>query len=158
MFGSSSLVPVGAAVELVLWEDTDGDGDATGSVVRHYEWVTVQAVDDVTWSSYTLASPVRFDGPGDIWVGMVDRFSTSGEGSVWPACMDQTTSAQRSWAGWDTGYVTPDPPVIPTTDTWTLIDMYFAGNWMLRAHGHLCDGGAGAAGAGTVAGTAGVAP
>ncbi len=92
---------------------------------------TVQALD--TWNVYDLPAPVALNGPGDVIIGVVG-LEIPGT-SYWPASMDQTTTQQRSWAGWYLSSPPPDPPLLPPDDTWILIDTYFPGNWMVRGYG-----------------------
>lgn len=130
---------VGEAIELVIWEDTDGDGDpGTGATFRSAENVTVLANDNTTWSVYDLSSPVFFAGPGDVVIGAVNRDDTG----THPAAIDTTASQVRSWVGLYSGDP-PDPPTLPPDADWGTIDsMGFAGNWMIRGSGVTGTGGA----------------
>jgi len=129
---------VGEAIELVIWEDTDGDGDpGTGATFRSAENVTVLANDNTTWSVYDLSSPVFFAGPGDVVIGAVNRDDTG----THPAAIDTTASQVRSWVGLYSGDP-PDPPTLPPDADWGTIDsMGFPGNWMIRGSGVTGTGG-----------------
>jgi uncharacterized membrane protein len=131
--GSTGGINVGELVDIYLYEDPDGNpaNGATHRASLHNQ--AVQAVNGVTWSNYTLTTPVTFDGPGDILIAVVNR--TAGvTPSTFPAVLDQTPpSHQRSWAGF--GAVPGDPPVMPMP-TFGIIDNFgIAGNWMVRGFG-----------------------
>ncbi len=131
--GSTGGINIGELVDIYLYEDEDGDpaNGATHRASLHDQ--EVQAVDGVTWSSYTLTTPVTFDGPGDILIAVVNR--TAGvTPSTFPAVIDQTPpSQQRSWIGF--GEVPADPPVMPMP-TFAIIDsLGLPGNWMVRGFG-----------------------
>ncbi len=132
----NNSVGVGDDMELIIWEDTDGDGDpGTGTNVLYYEWVTVQYNDLTTWNVYNLASPVTLSGPGDVLIGVVNRSGASGY-SDFPAAIDQGTSQQRSWVGAYTAGDPPEPPTLPADRLWGTIDSFgLPGNWTLRGSG-----------------------
>jgi len=135
-FSSLGMVNVGDDIVIVLYENTSGNTDpAVGSnLIASYN-TTVQALD--TWNDYTLPASVTYNGPGDVLVGVI-ALELPGT-SYWPASMDQTTTQQRSWAGWWLSSPPPFPPTLPPDDTWILIDAYFPGNWMVRASGQTID-------------------
>ncbi|MBE2198542.1 MAG: choice-of-anchor J domain-containing protein [Anaerolinea sp.] len=138
MFGypaSTGGINVGELVDIYLYEDADGN-PANGAVHRaSLTNQAVQAVDGVTWSTYTLAAPVTFNGPGDILIAVVNRTAGVTPGTF-PAVIDQSSGSQmRSWAGF--GVVPGDPPVLPLP-TFGIIDSFgaqFAGNWLVRGFG-----------------------
>ncbi len=135
LFGSTN-VPLGGPVDLVVYEDTDGDGDPSNATVVAVYNETVLANDGVTWSDYTLATPLVLNGPGDVLIGAINRYQESGvEPADFPAALDQTATQQRSWVGsWSTD--PPAPPVLPPDSLWDIIDAFgFAGNWMIRGSG-----------------------
>ncbi len=135
VFGATGVL-AGDAVELLVYEDTDGDGDpGTGAVLLAIYDDVVQIADGVTFSVYALGVPVRLDGPGDVLVGVVNRYSFEGNGDF-PAALDQTASQMRSWAAsYLAGDVPPLPP-LPGDEQWGTIDSFgFPGNWMVRASG-----------------------
>ncbi|HPX66020.1 MAG TPA: hypothetical protein PLW45_05415, partial [Anaerolineaceae bacterium] len=53
----------------------------------------------------------------------------------WPASIDTDASKGRSWIGWWVDVNMPDPPILPPDESWSLIDLYFPGNWMVRGFG-----------------------
>ncbi len=132
-FSSLGLVNVGDSIKIVFYENTTGGFDpAPGSNYLGGYLTTVQALD--TWNVYTLPTPVGFSGPtGDAIIGVIG-LEVPGS-SYWPASIDQTTTQQRSWAGWWNVMPPPDPPLLPPDASWILIDDFFPGNWMVRAYG-----------------------
>jgi uncharacterized repeat protein (TIGR01451 family) len=130
-FSTVGLVNVGDDIVIIVYENTSGNNDpAVGSNWLASFPTTVQALD--TWNVYTLTTPVVLNGPGDVIVGVIGM-ETPGT-SYWPASMDQTATQARSWAGWWNSSPPPDPPILPPPN-WTLIDVYFPGNWMVRGYG-----------------------
>jgi hypothetical protein len=136
VFGSTG-VNVGDAVDLMVYQDTDGDGDPTNAELLAVYNEVIQAADGATWSSYTLADPLQLSGPGDVLIGVINRYQPGDIGLLdYPAAIDTGVSAYRSWAGWWTTNVAPDPPILPPDDTWGIIDDFgFAGNWLVRGSG-----------------------
>jgi len=131
LFGAGLGVNVGESVDIYVYVDTDGDGNpanATFKVATH--GVQVQAVDDVTFSKYNI-TPTVLNGPGDVLIAVVNR--TAGiDPNDFPAALDASTSAMRSWIGVYNG-PPPDPPTLPAPITWGIIDNLGApGNWMIR--------------------------
>jgi subtilisin family serine protease len=131
--GSTGGVNVGELVDIYLYEDADGD-PSNGAIHRaSLTNQTVQAVNGTTWSTYNLAAPVTFSGPGDILIAVVNRTAGVAAGTF-PAVIDQTPpSQQRSWAGF--GAIPGDPPVLPLP-TFGVIDSFgLSGNWLVRGFG-----------------------
>ena len=120
-------------MELVLYENTSGNFDpGVGSNFLASFPVTVQSLDQ--WDTFTLPTPVRYNGPGDVVVGVI-ALELPGT-SYWPAAQDQNVSQQRSWVGAWLSSPPPVPPTIPADDLWGLIDNFgFVGNWLVRASG-----------------------
>lgn len=132
VFGSTG-VSVGAAIDIYFFEDTDGDGDpGTGAVMLGMASETVQFNDNATFSMYSVA-PVRYETPGDVLIGVVNRSGFEGNADF-PAAIDQGTPQVRSWVGtWFAGDV-PATPTFPADEQWGTIDSFgFPGNWMIRA-------------------------
>jgi len=132
VFGSFQVL-VGDSVDFYLWEDTDGDADpGTGAFLLGAEGGSIQFNDLATASEYTLTTPVTFETPGDILVGVVNRHGTVR--ADFPAGIDTGASQNRSWIGsWLSGDV-PSPPTLPADEQWgTTDDAGFPGNWMIRA-------------------------
>lgn len=137
LFPGGANMSVGGAVELVVYQDPDGDPTNGADVVTSFA-STIQAVDDLTFSVYPLPSPVDVTGSGDVLIGVVPRFVISGvTGPTSPAALDLTASAGRSWfATWTAD--PPDPPLLPPDQLITRIDDFdpqAAGNWMIRGFG-----------------------
>ena len=131
-FDEGGFAQVGDDIIIVVYENVSGSYDpATGSNWLYSYPTTVQAIN--AWNSYDLPDPVLLSGPGDVLIGVI-ALETPGTG-YWPAAIDQTASQQRSWAGWWTTSPPPNPPNLPPDDTWTIIDAYFPGNWMIRGYG-----------------------
>lgn len=135
VFGQT-LVPIGGAIEIVIHEDTDGDGNpGTGANFLASFNGTVQANDGATFSVYTLTPPVQIDGPGDLLVGIINRYGSEGFDDF-PATLDQTASQGRSWAGTYLAGNVPPMPTYPANEQWGTIDSFgFPGNWIVRAFG-----------------------
>lgn len=131
--GSTGGVSPGELVDIYLFEDADGNPANGATHVGSLTGQAVQAVNGTDWSTYHLAAPVTFDGPGDILIAVVNR--TAGQTSgTFPAVIDQTPPSQaRSWVGF--GEEPGDPPVLPLP-TFGVIDSFgIAGNWMVRGFG-----------------------
>lgn len=127
-------VDVGDAIDLVVYEDADGDPTNGATWLATFN-ETIQAVDDTTWSVYNLSSPVTLNGPGDVLIGVIDRFVESGVTSkTYVATMDQNTSYDRSWIGWWTADP-PDPPQLPPDEYFELLTGDNGGNWLVRGYG-----------------------
>ena len=132
--GDTWNVDVGDAIDLVLYEDSDGD-PTNGATWRATVNETIQSVGGTTWSVYSLSSPVTFNGPGDVLIGVIDRFVESGvTDKTYPATFDTTSGQERSWIGWWSGDP-PNPPTLPPDDTFDLMTGDNAGNWLVRGYG-----------------------
>ena len=128
-------IAVTSAMRIVIYQDTDGDGDPSNATWLYSEVVYPQFNDNVTWSEYSLAAPTILTGPGDFLVGFA---SDSYEG--WPASIDQSSSSGRSWIGWYSTGTVPDPPMLPPDSAWGTIDSFgMPGNWMIRATTDKCE-------------------
>lgn len=134
LFPAGANMTVGAEVQLAVYHDPDGDPSNGADLLATYP-ETIQAVDGVTFSVYTLPDPIYILADGDILVGVVDRFVESGVTSpTTPAAMDTTASQGRSWlAVWSDD--PPDPPLLPPDGTYGPVDLFQPGNWMIRAFG-----------------------
>jgi uncharacterized repeat protein (TIGR01451 family) len=96
--------------------------------------VTVQAVPG--WNTYDIVPVTIMPASGDVLIGVIDRFVETGvTPSIYPAAMDATSSAGRSWVGSWTGDP-PDPANLPSSDLYGTIDSFgIPGNWMIRGYG-----------------------
>lgn len=135
VFGATG-VTVGDTVELLVYSDTDSDGDpGTGAVLVGSETVTIQFADGVTFSVYTLTTPIPLLGPGDVIIGVVNRYAFEGS-SDFPAALDQTATQLRSWAASYLAGDVPANPTLPGDEQWGTIDSFgFPGNWVVRGSG-----------------------
>lgn len=134
-FGNN-MVPLGGAIEIVIHEDTDGDNDpGTGASFLASYTDTVQANDGATFSVYALAPPLVLTGPGDVLIGIINRYGFEGNNDF-PANLDQTASQGRSWAATYLAGDVPANPTYPADEQWGTIDSFgFPGNWIVRASG-----------------------
>lgn len=135
LFGPGRSLAVGAAIDLVVYHDADGD-PTNGATFLGSVSETVQVLDGSTFSVYSLAAPLAVPAGGDVLVGVVDRFVVSGvTPSVFPAALDTTASQGRSWLATWTGDP-PSPPTLPSTGGMAVIDTLTAGNWLIRGFGN----------------------
>ena len=131
-FGSSE-VNAGDAIEIVVHEDTDQDDNpGTGaSLLAAYRTIIV-AADGLTWSKYRLPNPLVLNGPGDVLIGVVNRYSSEGNNDF-PARLDTSSSQGRSWVGSYNSGNAPSTIIYPADESWGTIDSFgFPGNWMIR--------------------------
>jgi len=134
LFPASNNVPVGGAIQLVVYHDVDSDPANGASLVASWP-ATIVVADGVTFSIYDLPSPVELTESGDVLVGVVNRFTQSGVSPpTLPAAIDTTASQGRSWIAVWSGDP-PDPPILPSDQTYSLVDDFRPGNWMIRAFG-----------------------
>ena len=110
----TNLAPGGEPFQVLLYSDDDGNPGA-GLVLLTSGNFTTGPLD--VWSSYNIL---------DTTVSGTFFVAAQITHDMWqyPASIDQTTSAGKSWIAW------PDP-----SSNLSLIDVYFPGNWMLRATG-----------------------
>lgn len=132
--GGENNVHSGDAIELVVYQDNDGDptngANRLASIVE-----TVQATDGSTWSTYTLDDPVYFGSPGDVILAVVNRYTEDCVSpETYPAAIDYTVNQERSWMGWWEGPV-PQEADLPPDDSFS----QRLGNWMIRGYGETTD-------------------
>jgi hypothetical protein len=116
----TSLDPGGQPFQVLLYDDSDNDGNpGTGLVLLTSGNFTTGPLD--AWSSYDISDTTvsgKFFVAAQITHDMLQ----------WPASIDETTSAGKSWVA------SPDPT--GSSIALDLIDNYgIPGNWMLRATG-----------------------
>ncbi|MEM8996289.1 MAG: IPTL-CTERM sorting domain-containing protein [Acidobacteriota bacterium] len=122
----------GADVQLAVYQDADGDPTDGATLLATFD-VVVQETDGQTFSVYTLDPPVEIT-DGDAYLGVVSRYAESPTPPTFPAVLDTTASAGRSWvAVWTGG--PPAIPELPGDDENFLIDDFLPGNWLIRAFG-----------------------
>jgi len=137
VFGDEQ-VNVGDLVDLVVYKDTDGDGDPGNAVLAATYSRTIQAADGATWNDFVLDPPISLAGPGDVLVGIINRYQpgTGAGRKDFPAALDEGASQGRSWAGWWTFEPAPDPAILPPDADWGIIDGFgLPGNWLIRGSG-----------------------
>ncbi len=132
----ATLVTVGDPVEIVIYSDTDGDGDpGTGASLVASISETVQFNDLTTFNVWNLAAPVVMNGPGDVLIGLINRVGSEGFNDF-PAALDETATAGRSWAATYLAGDVPANPTLPGDEQWGTIDSFgFPGNWVVRGAG-----------------------
>jgi hypothetical protein len=127
----------GRSFTLLVYTDTDGDGDPTDAALVYQQAAVVTVADGVTFGVYPLTSPVTLDGPGDVLIGFRDDWNLGGlNGDNYPAAFDAATSARRSWIAGNESDVAPDIANLDNNDFLALIDSFdYAGNWIIRGYG-----------------------
>ena len=132
-FQTGANMAVGDSFTVVVYENTSANADpAVGSNLLYSYPTTLQTLD--AWNVYTLPAPVLLNGPGDVLIGMI-ALKIPGS-AYYPAAIDQTVSQVRSWAGWWSTPVHPEPPALPPDNSWGTIDGFgLPGNWMVRGYG-----------------------
>jgi len=133
---AGTLVSVGDTIRILVYEDTDGDGDpGTGAVLLADITETIQFNDQLTFNVYDLPTPVRLDGPGDVLIGIVNSYGSEGFNDF-PAALDTTASNGRSWAATYLAGDVPANPALPGDEQWGTIDSFgLPGNWIVRGAG-----------------------
>ncbi len=131
-FSACGGAKVGDDITLVVYENTSGNTDpANGAILRAQVPTTIKATN--IWSTYTLAAPIILNGPGDVLIGVVAMEKPGAD--YYPAAIDITHSAGRSWAGWWTASP-PSSLALPPDGSWSLADTEGnTGNWMIRGYG-----------------------
>ena len=121
---------VGAAVELVVYHDPDGD-PTNGADYLDSVNTTIQVLDGVTFSIDSLAAPILVPAGGSVYLGVIDRFVVTGvTPPTFPAAIDTDTDTGRAWLGlWTTD--PPSPPLLPPDNLLTTQP----GTWMIRGFG-----------------------
>jgi subtilisin family serine protease len=139
--GTAQGASQGDAIDLVVYTDVDAD-PANGAtwLATHNE--TVKVADGISWSVYDLDPAVTISSPGDVLIGVINRFVSSGTTPEnYPAALDESASQGRSWIGWWNNSDPPDPAVLPPDGTLGLVDTHgLAGNWMIRGYGQTGSG------------------
>jgi hypothetical protein len=130
-FNSGVLTYVGDHIRLAVYQDSDGNPMNGATFIAEYP-TTIQALD--AWNTFVLQTPLRVTGPGDILISVI-VLENRGTG-FFPAALDTTSSAQRSWIGYWTISPPPSPPTIPPGPAFGTVDNAgFPGNWLIRAFG-----------------------
>ncbi len=134
LFPPGPDMAAGNEVQLVVYFDADGDPSAGAELLLQFT-DEIQAVDGATFSVYQLDPPVRVTEPGDVLIGVVNRWVESGVSPPSrPAALDTTASQGRSWVAlWNLDPPLPDPDLPPDLFLDT-IDFLEPGNWMIRGY------------------------
>lgn len=133
-FPSGQGVTAGDDVQIVLYQDGDGDPANGADLLLAFD-TTVQVANGTDFSIYPIA-PTQVN--GDALVGVIPRFIQSGvTPPVSPAALDTSASQGRSYLA----FWLADPPVmptLPTDDDTVLVDdlVVGGGNWTIRAFGN----------------------
>jgi hypothetical protein len=133
LFPPGSNMTVGAAIELVVFQDADGDPSNGADLLASYDR-TIQVLDGNTFSIYPVS--LEISGAGDILIGVINRFTdpASTPPLTEPAAADTSIGQGRSWWALWSGPV-PDPPVLPGDLGMEQLQGPTAGNWMIRGFG-----------------------
>ncbi len=134
LFPPGANMVVGDAIELVVYQDFDGDPTNGANLLATVD-ETIQTLDGTTFSVYSIP-PVEVVGGGDVLIGVVSRFIDSGVTPfpTLPAAVDASVSDGSGWfASW-TGDP-PNPPELPSDLVMQPFNASFAGVWMIRAFG-----------------------
>jgi hypothetical protein len=134
LFPSDPEIAAGASVQLVVYRDPDGDPTDGANLLWSSDEV-IQAADGITFSVYPVTPALEFQGAGDVLIGVVNRFVTSGVSPMsLPAVLDTNSGDGRSWvATWDGD--PSDPPILPGDQSQFPIDDLVSGTWMIRGFG-----------------------
>ena len=127
-------VNVGDEVDLVVYQDADGN-PANGATLLATYHTSIPVVDGMNWSVYELSSPLKITGPGDVLIGIINRYVIDGvTPKSYPATLDQTATKNRSWIGW---WMTtpPNPAILPPDSNFSVMSASNAGNWLIRGYG-----------------------
>lgn len=135
LFPSGTDVVIGEAVQLVVFVDPDGDPTNGATLLDTYD-VMVQATDGNTFSVYTLPTALQKSTPGDVLIGVVNRYFTTGVDPppTVPAAFDSTATQNQSYFALWVGDP-PDPPDLAGAATIDLFSGASEGNFMIRGFG-----------------------
>lgn len=137
LFPSGADIPLGGNVQLVVFLDPDGDPSNGADLLATYD-ETIQAADGDTFSVYTLTPALEVPGGGDVLIGAVNRYFTTGvdPSPTLPAAFDSTASQGLSYFALWTGDP-PNPPDLATASTVDVLTGAVSGNFMIRGFGTL---------------------
>jgi len=142
LFEQYGSAAVGDPIDIYVYQNSTGSADpGVGAVpVGSITDVTVQATDGAAWSIYTPDTPIVLTGPGDVLIGVVNRLVDPPH-SYFPAALDQSMSAGRSWVGVYNNTIPGNPPALPADAFWDVIDAAgIPGNWLVRGYGRYGSG------------------
>ncbi len=147
---------IGLAVRLLVYQDTDGDGDPSNATLIGQQLGTINVEDSFQSYPVNIAVP----GPtGDIYIGFEDAYAEAGfSPPFFPSPLDQGTSAHSSYVSGKSTNAPADINNLGNNDLTGVIDDLapsLAGNWLIRATGNT---GGGCPGTFTPTSTATTAP
>lgn len=124
---------VGNAISIEIFSDSDAN-PANGATHVYTENDTVAQVGTM-FDMYDLTTPPQIPAAANLLVGAVNRWVTSGVSPTsFPASIDQTASAGRSFVASSASGTPPAPPVVPSDGLFGTIDSFgLPGNWLIRA-------------------------
>ncbi|MCH7884852.1 MAG: S8 family serine peptidase [Planctomycetes bacterium] len=133
--GGAGALAVGDAVDAVIWVDAAATGDMVNAT-KAVQWSLPGGVHNTSASSFathTIPGGVTIPVGAQFYVGLGDVQSVIDSQIRFPASLDQTTTAGRSWAFFsDSGVFDPDDLASQDVD---LIDNFgLPGNWLIRAN------------------------
>ena len=132
--------PIGKAVKILAYIDTDMDGDPSNAVLVGQAGVTINEMDTFETYLVNINLPVA----GDVYLGFSDVFA---EGGITPplhvAAIDEDNSRNRSWvAANDVG--SANTANLGANDYLETIEAVsggaISGNWMIRGNGMTTSG------------------
>ncbi len=137
LFPSGLDVPVDGDVQLAVYLDPDGDPATGAQLLATYDDATIQVADGDTFSVYPLAPPLTILDPGDVLIGVVNRYFMPGDPPpTLPAALDTTASLDSSYFALWSGDA-DDPPELDTAVVIDVLDGMVSGNFMIRGFGRL---------------------
>lgn len=130
--GAFGVVP-GDAVDAVIWVDAAATGNMTNAV-RVARWSLPGGVhaNNGTFATHYLPTEVIVPAGADFYVGMGDLQSLDNE-VRFPAALDSSSSAGRSWAFFHDSQNIFDPDNLGTQIIDTIDNFGLPGNWLVRA-------------------------
>ncbi len=131
LFSASSGGNVGETVDIYVYTDTDGDPSNGATLAGSSLGLVVTELDAFN----TFPVSIDLTTPGDVLIAVVNRTFAIAAGTF-AAALDEDTSAERSWIGFDTaGGTIANPPVLPLTNFLLVDDAIGGGNWLIRGFG-----------------------
>jgi hypothetical protein len=130
---------VGKNVRLVAYLDTDADGYPGNATLIHQSVATIQVANWTTFQTYPVN--VIVEQPGDLYIGWEDLWAeTRPSPQEFPAAIDTTSSSGNSWVVADQGSSAPNITNLEAnSELYTVDEIGFPGNWMIRASGSSAD-------------------
>jgi hypothetical protein len=128
----NTRVSLGDQIEVVVFADTDANGDPSNATFLGAQTFSVQYNNLTTWNLFTLDCEIVCNGPGDILVGAINRSGAVGYRD-YPAAIDVDALPKRSWVAVYRAGNPPETPSLPADQLWDTIDNAgFPCTWMIR--------------------------